>query len=573
MSETISGGQPHGRHRHAKRRYATNCPRSWPISIVAVTAAFGVGLVKLVSTFDRPYSHYGDQAVLALRVRDAMQFHAQLGPYSRFAWSHPGPALFYLLAPVYSLAGTNPRSLFVGSLLVNAACVVAAIGVVRRIAGEGMARWAMMIVGLTLVVMGVAAVETFWNPNLEAPAVLLTMTLAAAACSGSGVSLVWMTVAGTYAVQTDVGTSLLVGAVGVVGVVGWAVYAVKRGRALGRSERRRLPGIALAVLGLAALVTAWVPPLMQQATGHPGNLSAIFDFFTAPAGKYGDTHSLRQAWHVAANSMTAVPWGNVPSTASMLHASVGRQVTLVLSLAVAAGSMGWAGWRQLGFAFGLATTSFVGVVVSVVSIGHIVGSIFPYLTDWAGLITVPAWTALGILIADEVRRRSNPEPVRPWLRRGALRAAAAAAVVPVVLLAWQLGHGSGLVNSAGDEEVPKLGVFAEHQLRLDLAKDVLVVMGNADRWPDASGLMLQLTHDGYHPTVTKQWEFVFTAVDVSGRTDQPQLVLTDAATGTPLGKNGSSLTYVGSGGVDSTLTYTAASTTPVAPTSPSAPRH
>jgi hypothetical protein len=100
----MSGAQPAS---HRRRSSWT----AWPLSIVVLPLAFVVGLVKVVATYGRPYYHYGDQAILALRVGDAMKFHAEVGPYSRFGWSHPGPALFYLLAPVYSLSGTNPRSL------------------------------------------------------------------------------------------------------------------------------------------------------------------------------------------------------------------------------------------------------------------------------------------------------------------------------------------------------------------------------------------------------------------------------------------------------------------------------
>ena len=95
-----------------------------------------MGLVKVVATHGRPYYHYSDQAILALRVGDAMRFHAEVGPHSRFGWSHPGPALFYLLAPVYSLSGTNPRSLLPGSLLINGVCIVATLLVVHRFVGE-----------------------------------------------------------------------------------------------------------------------------------------------------------------------------------------------------------------------------------------------------------------------------------------------------------------------------------------------------------------------------------------------------------------------------------------------------
>src|ERR1035437_259200 len=44
--------------------------------------------------------------------------------------------------------------------------------------------------------------------------------------------------------------------------------------------------------GLVVLILAWIPPLVQEFAGHPGNLSALYDFFTKPsvtAAKFGST--------------------------------------------------------------------------------------------------------------------------------------------------------------------------------------------------------------------------------------------------------------------------------------------
>ncbi|MGH9097483.1 MAG: hypothetical protein ACRDWB_08665, partial [Acidimicrobiales bacterium] len=288
MSEVTAG----------RRRRPWSSPSFWPVSAVITSLAVVVGLVKLVTTFGSPYYHYGDQAVLASRVGDAMRFHIEVGPYSRFGWSHPGPALFYLQAPVYSLSNTNPRSLFLGSLLINGLCLVAAVLVVHRFAGEWSARWTVGVVGVVLLALGANAIETFWNPYLEASAVLLVMVLTAAAISGSGLSVLGVAVVGSYVVQTDVGTVPIVGAMAVCAVIGYLVRLVmrprrRRWRSVGRAPR--WAPVVFSGLGVAVLAVAWLPPLVQQFRGHPGNLSALYDFFTNPttAAKYGPTHTLK----------------------------------------------------------------------------------------------------------------------------------------------------------------------------------------------------------------------------------------------------------------------------------------
>lgn len=554
-------------------------PRSaafWPLSLVVTSVAFGVGLVKLVADFGRPYYHYGDQAVLASRVGDAMRFHIQLGPYSRFGWSHPGPALFYLQAPVYSLANTNPRSLFVGSLLINGICIVAALAVVRRFAGEWSALWATAVVGIVLLALGANAIETFWNPDLEAAAVLLVMVLTAGAVSGSGLSVVGVALVGSYVVQTDVGTVPLVGVMAVVAVVGYVTQLVLRPRRRRRGRNRppagRVVPAVLAVLGVAAVAVAWIPPLVQQVRGHPGNLSALYDFFshpTATAAKYGSTHSLSAAWAVVANSTTAVPFGNVSATAAMTHAAAGRQWTVVVWAALAVIGMVGAGWRRRWFAFGLGLTTLVGLVVSVISVERIVGPIGNYLAFWMALVPVPAVVGIGVLAVEAVSRRDSvdspteatePPPTAPRWRVGLGWALAIVLLLPVVGVAGQLARGSALVDSEGNLEIAQLTGFTVAHLRPSPARDVLVVMGNADRWPEASGLVLQLTEDGYHPTVTPTWGFMFTPRYVAGPAPQAQVVLTDA-TGTTAADTALSQTY-SHGDVPTTITFVPPPTAP-----------
>ncbi len=53
----------------------------------------------------------GDGAALELRVLRAVRGVQFLGPYSRFGWSHPGPAYFYLASPFYELFGERGPAL------------------------------------------------------------------------------------------------------------------------------------------------------------------------------------------------------------------------------------------------------------------------------------------------------------------------------------------------------------------------------------------------------------------------------------------------------------------------------
>jgi hypothetical protein len=549
---------------------------------VALAVAVVVGVGKVVSTYGQTYFHYGDQAVLGLSVIDATHLEAQLGPYSRYGWSHPGPALFYLLAPIYRLSGSDPRSLIAGSLLINGVCLVAAVAVVRSFAGEWSARWSVAVLGVMALVLGVGFFETFWNPNVEAAPVLLTMVLAAAAVAGSGLSVVWLAVVGSYAVQTDVGTAVIVGVLALAAVAGWAAQAVaghrrrraapggpasrpvsdyQQRRTAERSARRSAVGAVLALAGVAAVVAMWVPPLVQQANGHPGNLSALLHFFTHPSTAYGATHSLADAWATVANSTTAVPFGRVPATASMTTATVGREVALVVWLVVAAAGAAWAGWRRVWFAFGLAAGSLAGLAAAVVSAERIAGPVNDYLGYWMALVPAPALVAIGVLVVDQLQRRAARTP-RAHAREGSGSgwrvavswALACALAVPALAVAVQWEAGSPALRSEGDPEIGQLSAFASSHLGPPTGGEVLVAIGNADRWPEAAGLILQLTREGYHPVVTPLWGFMFTDRLVAHSTGQPQLVLTDPQPAPASGAPTASGTFA-DGDVPTTITF------------------
>ena len=418
--------------------------------------------------------------------------------------------------------------------------------VVRRFAGEwSRPHWTVGVLGVVLLALGANAMETFWNPYLEASAVLLMMVLTAAAISGSGLSVMGVAVVGSYVVQTDVGTVPIVGVMAVGAVIGYLVRLVMRPRGRhGRgARRRRWAPVVFSALGVAVLAVAWLPPLAQQFRGHPGTCrpSTTSSPTRPPRRNTGPTHTFKAAWAVVANATTAVPWGNVSATASMTTAAAGRQQMLGVWAGLAVVGLVWAGWRRHWFAFGLSLTTLVGLAVSVLAVERIVGSIGDYLAFWMELLPVPAVAALGVLAVTASRRKTNwsttsegPPTSTRWWRLVAGWTMAAVLVLPVRAgrLAVGAGFGAG-VDSPGNLEIGQLTAFTVAHLRQASETDVLVVMGNADRWPEASGLVLQLSQDGYHPTVTSTWGFMFTPRYVARSAAQAQVVLTDGIPGAP----------------------------------------
>lgn len=180
-------------------------------SVLAVAPLF-VLIVRWLSA-PGPYYLIGDQAILDLRVRQAVRFQQLLGPFDRFGWHHPGPLYFYLLAVPGWLLGPGWRPDFVGTALIEAGSCLAVVWALRRRFGPLGAIWAAACLGalsLALAARTPGVLVTFWNPLAVIFPLALVVVLCAGGAAGSLPSLVGAAIAGSFVVQTNVSTVPLV---------------------------------------------------------------------------------------------------------------------------------------------------------------------------------------------------------------------------------------------------------------------------------------------------------------------------------------------------------------------------
>ena len=164
--------QPQHRHEILKRV---------PWSALVVLIVFALGAYREIQTFSAPFTSGGDVALSELSILKIFHGGVALGPYSRFGWHHPGPAMFYLFAPIYWITGDNSRSLFLSSWLLNGACAIGVVLIVRRMAGELVSAVSAAVVLVFIDVNGFYSWINPWNPYLLAMPLLLLITAAAGA--------------------------------------------------------------------------------------------------------------------------------------------------------------------------------------------------------------------------------------------------------------------------------------------------------------------------------------------------------------------------------------------------------
>jgi hypothetical protein len=452
-----------------------------------------VGAIRLAAHLTDDFWSYGDLAVIELCVRNALRGHQLVGPYSRFGWDHPGPALFYLLAPVYRLGGSDTRALFLSTWLVNGAALAAVLTVIRRRAGLTAAWRTAGALLVWLLCVSPVVVMSPWNPNAICLPFLLTLFLSAAAVAGSGWSLGGAALAGSVVVQSHIGTAPVVAVLVGAGAAGWLATGWRApGRHVGVRSRRFLLGMTGLLLVGGAL---WGPPVWEQVTRDPGNMERTARFFRdGPPPGIPTHHSLADAAGTVARQVSAVPLTR-DASGELGTAGPGRQAvsTAWLLAAVGCAVLGWRARHPFAFACGFLAAA--AGVVTVVAATRVADGLVPYLFVFTTTLPVAVVTGFGALAGPARWRGLNSRLTR-------VTSTAVMAVVAVAALA-----STAMVARAATEPEPSsvdtavASRLAGQALEGAGIRRVMVRETRHLFWPVATGVMAALERQGYQVTV------------------------------------------------------------------------
>jgi hypothetical protein len=289
-----SGGSPDAASPDAPRAVPGRWLTWGAILLTLVPLAVSAG-VLIASAGD--FHPVGDLALTELHTRDVGRYAILLGPYSRDTWYHPGPAMFYVLAAPYRLAGGSPVGLLLGALAINGGSIAAMAAIARRRGGTAAMLLTLVACGLLIRSMGWEILTQPWNPYITALPYGVLVYLVWSLLCGERWALPVATLVTAYLMQTHVGNAVLSLPLLVAGAVGLAVAERRSGRPL------RALGPAA---GLAALVgtVAWLPPLIDQIANDPGNLRTIIRWFRAAEGR---SRTLADGWGVVSAQFAAAP--------------------------------------------------------------------------------------------------------------------------------------------------------------------------------------------------------------------------------------------------------------------------
>jgi hypothetical protein len=373
-------------------------------------------VVSLVMLVGQHWHASGDNAVELLRIRDVGGRHTPLvGPWSRWGWSHPGPLLFWTLAPFYQLLGQT--GVLAGCLVFN---LLALVGLVLVGYRRGGVRFAAMV-GLmcVLLVHGVGPVTLSepWNPWIGFfPFVLMLLLVWSVVC-GDLAMLPLAVATGTFAVQAHVGYLPLV--CGLIGpAFAWSVAPYVRRQARRRDQRLRWVLIAVGIG-----VVLWLAPLAQQLFGKSGNLHLLLSYARHPTESPA---GWKAAFGTFGQEMRPVgPWitgHDVNVFGFTITSSVWQGVATLVTVALSALFAWRCGRRD---AASLAVVVVAATVLATTATSRITGALAPYLVRWWWGVAAVAWLAIAWCLLGGLRR---PRP------RDAFTAATVIALVATVVV-------------------------------------------------------------------------------------------------------------------------------------------
>jgi len=355
-------------------------------AILVVAVPFLVACIELLA-HRGPIYLIADPALVEVDVREALRWHQLLGPYDRYGWHHPGPALAYVLATIDRIVGAGSVGDCVGIATINASAALATIVLVRRRAGDLPGLWTAALLALLCFRVGPPNLLAPWGPDVLALPAIFLGVLCANAARRSLVSLMGALVVATFLVQTQLATLPI--ALGMILVA--LVLAAIHSRAGKPASLSRNGTIAVGLLSLL-LAVAWLPPVLEQIQrmGHsarPTVVSALHPLLPQVDPSQGNFVAI---WRFFT---TAHVGHGVISVFSLL---VPQPAVFVLLLAAIATAVAFGRRSSAGFGTDLGIVAAVAGVATLLAITEIVGPIQWFDLTWDKAVAVLAGIAAGV---------------------------------------------------------------------------------------------------------------------------------------------------------------------------------
>ena len=459
-------------------------------------------VVALVRAYHDGWVPSGDEANIATRALDVFSRHPPLTGLpstsslygDKILTNHPGPIEFYLLAVPLRVLGMTTGPLLTAAAI-NASFVLIAAWVFFRRLGLTAMLWAGVLLLAVMWSGGTAVLTDTLSSNMTMYSVLCVAVLTWALVDGDLKLLPLAALVASYAAQQHLAAGLMVLVLIVVAIVALAIRIVIRVRGGDTTIKKAALRWSAAAAGISAV--CWAPVIIDEVTGHPGNLTAIVRFArdsTRP--KLGVKSGLYQA--VRAVSPPTI-LGRTDTTGVLFQNTPGAfRVVFGVLVVVALGALIWAARRRAPSVAGLAFAALVVLFAGVVNGSNVPRSfelvrINLYRWTWAAAFVT--WAALGVGVVFVVGHVVGDRAIaRRAFRFGPLVLLVVAALIATSIV---FVHGTDDHNREVPEFALEKRIDAEVLARIDRSKPVLVSGTGTDAFLSiAPQLTLRLARAG-----------------------------------------------------------------------------
>ena len=413
-------------------------PRAIPpiLMVAGLAALLAVPLAVALGVLYEPrWLPLSDVAQLEMRVRDVATGHPpQVGLAGRFVaydqiGSHPGALVFYLLWPIYWLVGGDGWALLVATATLTFVGICLAIWIAIRRGGW---RLALLVAGTLAVLLhahGAATLVEAWTPYVVIVWwVAFLLGLWSVLCHDLAMLPVAV-FAGSLCMQTHVSyVALVLGTAVLAGIGGVALELSRRGREpFARFAHSPAAGrwLAWGAVSAGLALALWLPPLIEQATNDPGNVTILVESFRNPGDQRVPLSLAAESWMAHLNPVELFTGALTP---------LGSGVPGLLFVALWAAAIAAVWRRRDAVSIDLLRLHIVvaaGTVLGLLATAGIYGALFAYLVlfGWgttALMVFATVWSIVSLL----------PTP----RQRPVLAVASAGCLVIVALFIYDAAH-------------------------------------------------------------------------------------------------------------------------------------
>src|SRR5262249_26399082 len=318
------------------------------------------------------------------------------------------------------------------------------------------------------------------------PLLAFVVVAAAYAAGGAAAFLFWMILIGSFLVQTHLAMAPVVALLGLLSIVG---------------ARHRTTVRRTSLLVVCLTLVLWTPPLVEQTTRTPGNMTRIVRFFF---GSVSDGQPLATAATVWSSALTgAFARGFEVATGRDLEPDASKQpLAWSLLLVCASGAAASVAWRRDRFSLWLTSLCALASLVALAATTRIRGQIVDHEVFWMSALGVLNAGAIAGLVTSLIGDTGSSR-----------RLTAAAVSVPALLVALGTGvlgmhHAMNRRRTLEDHAVDVLVEKIRTAMSETHATRPLFQI-EPPIWTIAAGALLQIRKNGAAFAVDPRWTVIF----------------------------------------------------------------